>query len=288
MPHLRNLIKIATTKFKNKSNSSVLSDAQRPHHNSVDGSSVSSVQSTTQRSLGTKDSADTEERTQRASRWLFQDARRTIKAAAEKFNVKYWTLRRRRDGVQPRSVAHQKDQLLAPVQEEVLADWCQYLSDNGIPLNSKTIRPRVKALTGKKPGRNWFRRFLGRHPDVVSGRPAGLAPNRAQAVRYPIVQEHFKLWKKHVIDVGIPPENIYNMDEKGLQLGGGRKTRKTKYFFRRDRRPKYIVRNENLELVTVIDCIAADGAGPPPSFIFSGSTFDGRWFENEFADRIGM
>ncbi|KIO16919.1 hypothetical protein M407DRAFT_85472 [Tulasnella calospora MUT 4182] len=178
----------------------------------------------------------------RSSLWLFKDIRRTVAEAARKFNVPYHKLWHRHKGTRKdRTTAHAAQSLLSHPQEEVLADWCEYLSDAGIPLNPNTIKPRVKALTGKKPGKNWFRRFLARHPSIVSRRPAGLAPNRAQAIRYKAVRRHFRLWKKHVIDQQIPPENIYNMDKKGLQLGGGRKTRKTKYFVRRNRRPKYII-----------------------------------------------
>jgi hypothetical protein len=48
---------------------------------------------------------------------------------------------------------------------------------------------------------------------------------------YTVVKEHFErldaVFKEH----GIPWENVYNMDEKGIQLGGGRKSNGQNFFF---------------------------------------------------------
>ena len=41
-----------------------------------------------------------------------------------------------------------------------------------------------------------------------------------QAFNQPIVEHHFKSLKLLFIKQGIPQENIYNEDEKGIQLGG--------------------------------------------------------------------
>ena len=69
----------------------------------------------------------------------------------------------------------------------------------------------------------------------------------------------------------LPPEHIWNMDEKGIQLGGGRKNN-GQTFCRLEslrRSDFYRVRSDNLELVTVIECISAAGDAMPPSFVLS-------------------
>ncbi|KAI0250716.1 hypothetical protein BJV78DRAFT_1319158, partial [Lactifluus subvellereus] len=61
----------------------------------------------------------------------------------------------------------------------------------------------------------------------------GLDPKRAQAFNKPTVSKHFdqllQILQKH----DIPVENIYNMDEKGCQRGGGRKGSGQKFFIPR-------------------------------------------------------
>ncbi|KAJ7131322.1 hypothetical protein C8R44DRAFT_665097, partial [Mycena epipterygia] len=60
------------------------------------------------------------------------------------------------------------------------------------------------------------------------------------------------------------------MDEKGIQLGGGRKNRGVKYILSRHARARYRPADSNLELVTVIECICADGSAMKPGFVFQG------------------
>ena len=50
-----------------------------------------------------------------------------------------------------------------------------------------------------------------------------LDPKCVQAFNKDIVTHHFKLLNSIIIRQKIPLENIYNEDEKGIQLGGGRK-----------------------------------------------------------------
>ena len=137
---------------------------------------------------------------------------------------------------------------------------------------------KAKALCGKKPSETWLCGFLGRHLEIKLGRPSDLDPKRAQAFNKPTVCEHFqKLWElvqKHDIPVG----NVYNMDEKGCQRGGGRKGSGQKYLVPCRWRPKYLSRSSNLELITIIECVCADGTALLPGFVFSGKEFCPEWF----------
>ncbi|KDQ19167.1 hypothetical protein BOTBODRAFT_93689, partial [Botryobasidium botryosum FD-172 SS1] len=147
--------------------------------------------------------------------------------------------------------------------------------------------PRIKLVCGSKPSKAWFYRFLKRHKaELALYRPSGLAPNRAQAFNPTVVAHHFELFRAEIIaKYGIPPENLWNMDEKGVQLSGGRKQRREKYLFSRNKRPKYRIRSDKMELVTIVECVSATGAKMPPGFIFSGKTFDAGWFDQR--EKIG-
>ena len=48
----------------------------------------------------------------------------------------------------------------------------------------------------------------------------GLNPQHVQGFNKPVVDHHFEELEKLIVTQGIPPENIYNEDEKGIQLGG--------------------------------------------------------------------
>jgi hypothetical protein len=86
-----------------------------------------------------------------------------------------------------------------------------------------------------------------------------------------------------VTEHNIPPRNEYNMDEKGVQIGGGKKGSGRKFICGRKQRASIRLRSTNLELVTVVECISADGEALPPSFILSGEpgNLQSCWFEEE-------
>jgi len=65
----------------------------------------------------------------------------------------------------------------------------------------------------------------------------------------------------------IPPEQIWNMDEKGIQMGGGRGNISKKYSYLRARKNRYKMKSDNLELVTVLECVSAAGVSIPTSFV---------------------
>lgn len=193
----------------------------------------------------------------------------------------YHTVRNRFQGkhVTPRQ-AHIHQQLLSPEEECVLIEWITFLSDTGHPLNKRTIQKKAEAPgRKKKPSKAWIVYFLRRHPEVKLGKPSGLDPKCAQAFNKPTVHKHFDLLEKIICKYEIPIENVYNMDEKGCQRGGGHKNSQQVYFIHRSRRPTYRARSGNLELVTIIECVCATGTNLLPGFVFSGKEFSREWFE---------
>lgn len=205
---------------------------------------------------------------------------KTISKAAILFNVPYATLRRRYQGLnQSQYTAKQPKRLLSEAQEQALVDWLIFLGQSGHAVSKRTIKPKVLAICGKLPSSTWLRLFLARHPEIKLVRPSGLDPKRAQAFNRTTVTEHFKLLSETMARMDIPWENVYNMDEKGLQLGGGRKGRREKYFFSRAQRMPVKLQAGNLQLVTIIECVCADGSSAPPGFVFSGASFSPEWFD---------
>lgn len=117
------------------------------------------------------------------------------KAAAAALNApkKHMAIWRRLTGrAKPRSEAHAVQQLLNVKQEEVLVEYILFLGHLSIPLNKRTVLPKVEALCGKKPAKGWIERFLGRHPRCKLARPSGLDPKRARAFNFTNVNMHFE------------------------------------------------------------------------------------------------
>jgi hypothetical protein len=251
--------------------------------------------STAQRKKAKQKESETEARIQEASRALTDKKFRHISQAARHFNVPYDTLRRRHQRrTQPHALAHTKQQLLNPAQEDVLCDWAKYMGTEGQPMSKNMLRVTVGDMserlqnqsketgTRQLPGAKWVYSLIERRQDLKLKRPTGLDPLRAQCFNPNSVNGHFQLLGDLLRDKGIPWENVYNMDEKGLQLGGGRKLDGTRYLYSSEQRVCVKTQKASLELVTAIECVAADGAILDPCLVFPGtSVLHEGYFEEE-------
>lgn len=129
---------------------------------------------------------------------------------------------------------------------------------------------------------NWSRSFRRRHPDLKARWTTGLEACRAQCLNRGLIAEYYDILEELLATYKIEPHNIYNMDEKGIQLGiGGR----TMVLVDRDQKGAvYHIEDGNRELVTIIETICADGSSLHPSVIFKGKTRDLEWSRNNPAE----
>ena len=213
------------------------------------------------------------------------DRHRAISKIAVSCGVPRQTLDNRiKDKHKSARKSQESRQLLSEVEERVLVDWVQYRSDTARPLSRRALTKKVAQVTGKFVGKRWYLRFVARHPEIRLGKPSGLDPKRAQCFNRTIINDHFHQLKEVLDTKHIPRENIYNMDEKGCQRGGGRRMQAIKYLVPRNRRPQYKLRSANLELVTIIECVSADGESLSPGFIFPGKEFHPEWYRTVYPD----
>jgi len=166
----------------------------------------------------------------------------------------------------------------------------KYLALTGHPLNARTICPKVQAILAAKesrhaadskyPSKSWICKFRRRfRKELKTGQGSGLDPKCAKAFNYTKVHEHFTMFKEIIERYGIPWRKIYNMDEKGVQMGAGRKGSHTKFFYAADDKMQYKIQSNNLQLITIIDCVCADGTAEiGPGFVFPGVTKHPEWF----------
>ena len=96
------------------------------------------------------------------------------------------------------------------------------------------------------------------------------------------VSHHFKLLEEYIEKHDIPWENIYNMDEQTNTARGGRKGTQQKFFFSRSGRANLKIQSGELELVTIVEVVCADGSSTiKPGFIFSGVRMRAEWCEED-------
>ncbi|KAF8582459.1 CENP-B protein, partial [Ramaria rubella] len=77
---------------------------------------------------------------------------------------------------------------------------------------------------------------------------------------------------------GIPPKNIYNEDEKGVQLGGGRKGLGMQFIFPRGMKKKVFKWANTLQLVTVLEAVSTDGMAVLVLLVLPGSKEPNEWW----------
>jgi hypothetical protein len=144
-----------------------------------------------------------------------------------------------------------------------------------MPFSPADLRAQASAILGKEVGKKWHTKFERRHPELRAAKPAKLDPKRAKNFNETVINDYFdKLEELHGrYPGGIPPEHIWNMDEKGIQMGGGRKKSSKKYYFLKSQKHRYRISSDNLELVTILECISAAGEIVPPSFCLQNSEF---------------
>ncbi|KAJ7695471.1 hypothetical protein B0H17DRAFT_850565, partial [Mycena rosella] len=96
------------------------------------------------------------------------------------------------------------------------------------------------------------------------------------AFNFSTVQKHFELFQDTPDNAGNPisASNIYNFDEIGIQIGGGRKGSSEQLLYDHSDRSQYKISSEDLKLVTILETICLDSAAPvPPCFVFKGVNF---------------
>lgn len=206
-----------------------------------------------------------------------------VAQVAHAYNVKnYHILRCHLKGSHINALyAHKVQQVLSLVQKEVLLEWVKELSIQSLPVNKWMLCHTIAQIMGGrvKPEKNWIACFLKKYPSIRLGKASGLDPKRGKAFNKTTVQNYFSLLESVLETLDIPWENVWNMNKKGYQCGGGRHNSPEKFFIPRGKRTAYRQRSSNLELVTIIECINAVGGSTKPGFIFADNKVYYEWME---------
>lgn len=219
--------------------------------------------------------------------------RYSILEASKHYSVPRTTLSARLKGRATRHEAHKYEQLLGGPGEELMVQWMMELGYRGVPVTPATATGYAAIIAGKYAGSSWCRRFRRRHPELKAVWSTSLERCRANALNETSVGRFYNMIQELRERYGIRPENEYNMDEKGCQMGIGGRTR---VLVDRDQRDVYQIADGDRELVTIVECIPADGGGSgdtspemmlaeeeagllaiPPMVVYRGMRRDAEW-----------
>ncbi len=206
----------------------------------------------------------------------------SIRLIAREYGLIHTTLLRRVTGkTQSHQEAHEDEQRLSPTKEEALKSWICQMSEWGWPPRVSRVRYMAcEMLVAKndyrKLGINWVHRFVRRHSELRSCFSQPLDKERAATHDPQRLLRWFELVKSILQQYDIRKEDTYNMDEKGLALGGAGKARVVcpKSDFQ-----VYKTQDGNREWVSLIECISVDGRLLAPFIIFKGKRHMKAWYE---------
>ena len=190
---------------------------------------------------------------------------------AKKYGVPRTTLMRRHK--------HQNDdygvrnQSLHPEREAELVRYIETLTERRLPPTRTMIQQFASQLAGKPVSESWVSRFLRRHPNhLISRSGKAMAKERTKADSGAKYNLYFKLLHEKIEEYNIQPTHIFNMDEKGFQLG---RVGNTKRIFSRrlyeQKGARQALEDGSSEWITVIACICSDGKALSPTLIFQGA-----------------
>jgi len=198
----------------------------------------------------------------------------SLREAAKAYQVKKTTLTERFNGRKTKKEAHEHEKTLTFAAEEALVEWIKEMGRRGVPLHASAVAKHASVISGNNVGEHWVQRFRVRHPELKAKWTSGLERCRAQALNPTAVADFYDTLHDMIEKHDIPKENIYNMDEKGIQLGvGGR----VLALVDRDQKNVQQIEDGNRELVTVIECVCADGTAIRPSVVFKGVRRNLEW-----------
>ena len=157
------------------------------------------------------------------------------------------------------------------------------LADQNFPITFATAKRMGLAILRRKTGdlaiqmgSKWVARFMTRQPELRAKIASRIEGIRVAATEQTTLEDYFTKLADILQKYHIPPHNIYNLDEKGFMMGVAARS---KVIVRRHSKIQATLEhNGNRELVTVVECICADGTWATPLVIYKGRAHYYGWY----------
>jgi DDE superfamily endonuclease/Tc5 transposase DNA-binding domain/helix-turn-helix, Psq domain len=234
--------------------------------------------------------AQFEEKIQKAIVALQLKEYKSIRKAAEHFEVPKSTLADRLAGKKTRTQTHEMAQILSNAEENTLVRWISRLTVTGFPATPMLVKEmadeirirRVQVASSQNPtftntppiGHEWIYRFQKRHPELKGCYSRQLESNRAKEATSEKIQAWFDAFQTRHTERKYELADIYNMDETGFAVGG---TQSTRIIVDSTQKSNWKVTAGKQEWITVLECVSAAGEALPPMIIFKAQNTNSAW-----------
>lgn len=210
-----------------------------------------------------------------------------LNATGKLIKLSHATMARLLSGGQTLQQANAAKGHLTDDETEVILDFIAECGNRGFPLSHRRLRAHVNsilharlgpAFRAEGLGHNWTHRFVEKHHDrIKTSWATPLEEKRGQGANPHADAAWWELLGETLTKYNIKPENIYGVDEVGIQPQGGQRER---VIGGRKKAPQYQQRGGTRENITVLVTICADGTSQAPAVIFKGSSFQMKWKQN--------
>lgn len=210
--------------------------------------------------------------------------------AAERYKVPRRTIRNHLQTGSLKKTLGRKS-LLSDDQEADLVNRIMRFAEVGLPVTPLILRRLVYKFCelnnikhnfnehARVAGKDWFKAFMKRHPEISRRKSQFMNPARAQKLNKFIVDDHFKRVNEVYgnLDLKSHPERLYNMDEKGCRLTIHHQQT---VLAKKGAKRVHLQSSEHAESVTIAGCVNALGSAIPPMIIFKGKRLKPELYDN--------
>ncbi|OWT42328.1 DDE superfamily endonuclease domain-containing protein [Pochonia chlamydosporia 170] len=222
-----------------------------------------------------------EGRIQEALQYIGEYPHAKIATVAREFGVPRGRLRYRLEGrtaLSDRPPTHAK---LTVPEEKALCRYIDRLDRINLAVRTEFVTDAANTILKERSGagesltvgKKWTARFLKRHK-YSKRLQKKMHSDRQASEDLERVNAYFQRLSTILIEEGIPPEDIWNMDETGFRIGVG----KDQVIVTRRKRAHYFGLPENRESATAIESISAGGRVLPAFLILSGQMHMAKWY----------
>ena len=214
---------------------------------------------------------------------LHQYTNPDLKSYARVHNLPYYRLYRMYKGGHTRSDRRPPNTLLSEEQDLALERYMDAIDAIGYGVHRGLVEQQANAILAEsytgldeahpQLGKHWARRWLQRHPKYRRVKAKPMEIHRKLAQEPEALRSWYDRLEKHMKELGILPEDIYNMDETGCRIG----VATNQYVYSKFGREIFIPSANNRELVTLVECVSAAGWAIPPMIIIKAATIMENW-----------
>ena len=214
----------------------------------------------------------------KACKWLSENPSESIDAASRIFKIHRSTIRSSINRAGPKQPRGGKNKVLSAAQTEALKQWILEQYYLGLGANRHMVYAAVCYLRSPlpPPSQSWLTKYIQKKLlefHFITTKP--IAQQRTQAQEEPAIVEWFEKYTRFVLERGINPESIWNMDETGFRVGipGGERV-----IVPRAAKVLYTPSPENRISITIIEAVSAAGQTIAPVLVVPGKIHMESWY----------